>query len=507
MPEQDKQAPPPDEQQDDKPQAPEVQISVEETGTLKKKITVTVPAERIGAKQNEMYGELERTAQIPGFRIGRAPRRLVEKRFGKEIAEDVRNAVVGESMGEAIEKSELDTLGQPEIDLEKIDLPEKGELTYDFEVEVKPEFDLPPLEGIEVEKSQIEIDRQRVDQTLEQWRQAHVRYEPTDTPAEQGDLVIAGATISAEGLEPVTKPGLQLRVAPGQIEGLPLVDLADALAGKKAADSVTVEVTAPQAHPDPNWQGKDLTVRIDVSEVRRRVLPELDDAFAAQYGFDSLQQLREQVQRSLESRVHLETQRAMREQICQYLVDQTEFDLPEGLIARHTRDVLKRRYIELLQRGVPREQIDENLTELQTAASEEARRGLKLSFILSKIADERQIQVTPEEINSRVAGIARQYNRRPERLRQELAQDGSLEQVGSTIREEKALDQLLEKAKVTEVSQETDSQTGQGEAKKKTKKKEKKAKKAQKKSKAKAEGGASAKSRKKKASKASKKTK
>ncbi|MCK4275151.1 MAG: trigger factor, partial [Phycisphaerae bacterium] len=454
--------------------AEQIQIDVEDAGTLRKKVIVTVPADRIAAKQSEMFGELSRTAQVPGFRIGRAPRRLIEKRFGKDVVQDVRNAIIGESLGQAIEKSELNTLGEPDLDLDKIQLPEAGDMTYDFQVEVKPEFDLPELEGIEVEKQTVKVDDARIDETLEQWRQANVRYEDTDSSAKGGDMVVASATISGEGIEQVTKPGLSLRAAPGQIEGLPLVDLGDALTGKKPDQSATLKVTVPEAHPNEQWRGKELTVTIAISQIRRRIVPDLDDQFASTHGFETIDQLRGQVRRSLESRADLDTHRAMRDQICQYLLGNTHFELPETLIARHTGEVLKRRAIDLLQRGVPREQIEENLTELQTAASEEAQSGLKLSFILSKIAEENKIEIGPEEVNSRIAEMARQYNRRPERLRAELSQDGTLSQVESAIREEKALDKLLEQAKVKE------KEKPPARTEKKTKKKKQKSPKAKK---------------------------
>ena len=450
--------------------AEQIEINVEDAGTLRKKVTVTVPADRIASKQSEMFGELSRTAQVPGFRIGRAPRRLIEKRFGKDVVQDVRNAIIGESLGQAIEKSELNTLGEPDLDLEKIELPEAGDMTYDFHVEVKPEFDLPELEGIEVEKQTVEVDDACINETLEQWRQANVRYEDTDSSAKGGDMVLASATISGEGIEQVAKPGLSLRAAPGQIEGLPLVDLGDALTGKKRDQSATLKVTVPEAHPNEQWRGKELTVTIAISQVRRRIVPDLDDQFAASQGFETIDQLRGQVRRSLESRSDLDTRRAMRDQICQYLLGNTQFELPESLVARHTGEVLKRRAIDLLQRGVPREQIEENLTELQAAASEEAQSGLKLSFILSKIAEENKIEIGPEEVNSRIAEMARQYNRRPERLRAELSQDGTLSQVESSIREEKAIDKLLEQAKVTEKEKEKEKPPAKAEKKTKVKK-------------------------------------
>lgn len=425
-------------------------VEVEDAGTLRKKVVVTVPRESIDAKFDEMFGELSESAQVPGFRIGRAPRRLVEKRFGREVGRDVRNAVIGESLGQALEQTELKTLGEPDIDLDAIELPDSGDMSYSFEIEVQPEFDLPELDGISVTKPDIEITDERVNEFIENLRGQRARHEDTDEPAAEGDTVVAGAKITGEGLEPVEKHGLTLRVAPGQVEGLPLMDLGKGLAGKKAGDTATLTVTAPASHPNEDWQGKELTVELSVGQVKRRVLPELNDEFAENVGFDSLDELREYVQGQMQSQAAVETRRAQRDQICNYVLENTDFELPEGVVNRHTARVLQRRYVDLLYQGVPRERIDENLTELQASSSEQAQRDLRLRFILGKIADDREIEVTPDEINARVAQMASAYGRRPERLRQELAQDGTLEQVESAIREEKVLDELLSQAKVTE---------------------------------------------------------
>ncbi|MHC4294739.1 MAG: trigger factor, partial [Planctomycetota bacterium] len=276
------------------PTAPENQVSVEDIGTLKKKVRVTVPRERIDAKQNELFGELSSRAQVPGFRIGRAPRRLLEKRFGKDVAQDVRNALLGDSIGEAVEKTELKTLGEPDLDIESIELPDEGDLEFSFDVEVGPEFELPELKGIHVEKPALEITDQRVDEEMERWKATRARFEESDTPAAEGDIVTAGATIRIDGIdEPVESPGLTLRVAPGQIEGLPIVDLGEALSGKKSGQTAKLKVTVPDAHPNTEWAGKEAAIEIHVSQVRRRVLPEIDEEFAASIGFDSLQDLRE----------------------------------------------------------------------------------------------------------------------------------------------------------------------------------------------------------------------
>jgi len=434
---------------------PEIAVDLEDAGTLKKKVTVTVPRKRIDAKMDEMFGELTRTAQVPGFRIGRAPRRLLEKRFGREVSEDVRNAIVGESIGQAAEKTDLKTLGSPEIDTDKIELPESGDMEFSFEVEVAPEFDLPQLKGIKVSKPAPEVTDERIDEYLQQWRLGQAKFEPSDGPAADGDVVTAGAKISVGEEEPLERPGLTLRVAPGQIEGLPLVNLPEAIIGKKVGDLAELSIKVSDAHPNESWRGKEAKIELAISQIRRRILPKLDDELAASVGFDSLADFRRSIAGRMKSLLELEVRRAMREQVCDFLLENTQFDLPAGVVARHTGRVLQRRYIDLLYRGMPREQIDERLTELQAEATEQAKRDLKLSFILGKVAEQEKIEVGEDEVNARVAEIAGQQGRRPERLRQELARDGSLEAVGDAIREEKAMDKLLENAQVSEVAKDS----------------------------------------------------
>ncbi|MFW5839914.1 MAG: trigger factor [Planctomycetota bacterium] len=437
---------------------PENTVTVEDSGTLKKKISVTVHRDRIDAKMDEMYGELSQSAQIPGFRPGRAPRRLIEKRYGTEIAGDVRNALIGEALGSAIEEADLNTIGEPDLDLDAIELPDEGDMEFSFEVEIMPEFDLPELEGIEVTKPQIEITDDRVDEFLQQIREGRASFEESDQAAEKGDIVQAAAVISGEDVEAEEHPGLSLRVAAGQIEGLPMVELGDKLAGKKPGDSVELTVTAPTSHPKQEWQGKELTVKVEISSLRKRKLPELDDELAKSSGFDDLADMREYVKAQLSQRLLAEAQQNKRQQVMDYLLENVEIDVPEGVAARHTAQTLQRSYINLLQQGVPRERIDENMAEIQASATQQAQRDLKLQFILGKIIEEKKIFVGEDEVNSRIAQMAIQYNRRPERLRQELAADGTLDQVRQSMAEEKALNLLLEKANEVEAPDSDDTQ-------------------------------------------------
>lgn len=446
--------PEPQPTEQDQPQLPENNVVIEDAGTLKKKITITVPRARIDAKLNEMFGELSQSAVIPGFRVGRAPRRLIEKRFGKEIGSDVRNALIGEAIGKAAEGNDLRTLGEPNLELDKIVLPDEGDMSFSFEIEVAPDISLPEIKGIKVNRPVIKIDDKRIDDALDNIRRNQAHYEETAEAAAADDAVLVGAKISGEGIEPLERHGLTLRVAPGQVEGLPLMDLGTALTGKKAGETITLKVKAPAGHPNEAWRDKDMAVELAISQVRRRVLPEINEEYAKNLGFESLERFRQQVAVRLEERVQVEVQQAMREQICQYLLENTKFDLPEGVVARHAARIVMRRSVDLMYQGVPQERIQEHLAELQSAANEQAKQDMRLSFILGKYAEDEKISVAQEEINARIAEMARQYNRRPERMRQEMEADGSLTAMADRMHEEKALDRLLELAEITDVADE-----------------------------------------------------
>jgi trigger factor len=291
-----------------------------------------------------------------------------------------------------------------------------------------------------------------VEDYLQQVRLGRAHYEQTDKSAAEGDVVLAGATISGEGVAPVERHGLTLRVAPGQIEGLPLVDLGKVLLGKKAGDKASLTVQAGNAHPNKDWVGKTLRVLLDLSQVRRRILPELDEAFAASMGFASLSEFRSHVRERMKLRLEAESRQSLRDQVCQYLLEQTTVDLPEGAMARATARLLQRRVVDLMYRGVSAEQIQERLTELQASAGEQAKDRMRLSFILAKIAEQQGVTVEDGEVNAAIAQLGTEQNRRPDRLRQELAQDGTLSALEDSLRENKVLDNLLAKAKIVEVA-------------------------------------------------------
>ena len=445
---------------------PKNEVTIEDAGTLRKKVTIAVARERIDAKFNEMFGELGESAQVPGFRIGHAPRRLIEKRFGKEVGEDVRNALVGEAMGSAMEDEGLKVLGEPDIDLETIELPDSGAMTFSLEVEIEPEFDLPEYKGVTIERIAIEVTDEHVDQAVQRMLAPMAKLVPVDAKASLGDFMEVAAKIK-DGDQELASTNVELRAAPGQVLGVPVEDLGDIAKGKQAGDKFSAKAKVPAGHPNEEWREKDVEIEFVLKGVKRLELPELTDEFAATVGFGSVDELRQAARASLEGQLEGEKQQNMRDQVYKHLLDNTELDLPEAAAARHTQRAVQRRCVELMMRGVPREQIEQNMQEIEKEVTEQAAIGLKLSFILGRIAEAEDLTVDEDEINSRVAQIARNQNRRPERLRSDFESDGRMSQLASNILDEKVADKILSEAKIVDAKPK-EGEADEDEAKKKS---------------------------------------
>jgi len=466
---------------------PANKVTIEDAGPASKKITIEIDRARIDGKFDEIFGDLRKNAQVPGFRVGHAPRRLLEKRFGKEAAEDVRNGLVADALGKVAEDTEMRILGEPDIKLEEIELPEEGNLVFSVEVEVSPEFDLPDYKGIKVTEPSIEVSEERVAETTQNILSARGVLKPTDEPAAEGDQLVADVALAGEGIDQ-KQENVEYQVAPAAFMGVAMEDLGEKLAGATAGSTVEVAATVPDAHENEDWRGKAVTVTFDIKEVKRLEVPELTDELAKEFGMDSAEAFGEFVKERLAVQLESERQQSMQQQVSQYLLDNTKIDLPEGVAARQAARVLQRRYVDLLYRGVPREQIDQNLELLQARASEEAAEELKLAFILDRIAEEVDVTVDEGEVNARIADMAVRQGRRPERLRSEMANEGNLDELETRIREQKTVDKLLAMAEMTPEAQGAEAERKtEPKAKPKTKAEAKPKKKAEPKAKAETE--------------------
>ncbi len=453
-------------------------VTIEEAGPCKKKVIVEIPQESIKNATDEQYKTLSKEAMVPGFRKGRAPRRLLEKRFGKEITEQVKLKLLADASDSAIKDNELNTLREPDIDYENIELPDTGTLKFDIEVEVRPDFDLPELDGISLEKRKLEVTDEQIDREIEQLR----RWSGVWTPREDGaveldDQIIADAVLKAADAEEQEKLGnIEIYVRQnGFVGAVPVEKLDELLIGAKAGDVKQTTVDVPKTYFREQYRGKKVDIRITIKDIKWLKPAALDENFLRRFGVEDETELREKFRDTLQGRLETQQRTEMTKQIYQYLLDNTDFDLPLDIVAQHSTTLLQRQYSNLLMRGLSREQLEEQMEQLQASSEQQAKEQLKTFFIMDKIAEKLEIEVTDEEINGHIAQLAIQQGQRPERMREQMLRDGSLTQFRLQVREDKCIAKLLESAKITEIEAEKKPKKARKTARKSVKKPAKKA--------------------------------
>jgi trigger factor len=432
----------------------EYPTTVEDTGPAAKKITIEIPGDRIKGKIAEQFEELAQVAQLPGFRPGKAPRSLLEKRFAGDIRNQVRDQLLRESYQQAISKNALQVLGEPEFDeTNELKLPEDGSaLKYSFSVEVTPDITLPDLAGLEVKKPVIQVNDGHVAQAMQNLREQQGTLVPVEgRGVQEKDYLTAEVTVKLGDEVIGSQPDAQIVVRPGVIGGIEVKDLDKQLEGVKADETRTVKATAPEQHPAEKIRGKEVNIEIKVKDIKALELAEIDDAFLESLGFNNQQELLDELRVQMVERIDNDVKVAMHNQVRNYLMKNINFDLPAKMTGKQEARIVNRRANELMMRGMGVDQIRANLDKLQAGAADQAKNELKLFFTLAKYAEMHSIEVDESEVNGQIAMMAMMQNQRPETLKNTMTKQGQLGDLWLSLRERKTLDKLLESAKIEEV--------------------------------------------------------
>jgi trigger factor len=437
-------------------EAPEFEYpaKIEDTAPGSKKISVEIPRQRIDDEVKKQFTELRRKAAVPGFRVGHAPQRLLEKRFASDVRSDVRRSLISESYQQAIEKNKLQVIGEPEFDdIDKVQIPEgDAPLTYTFQVEVQPDFDLPDLFSITVKRPRIDIKDENIDQAMTNLREQQGALVPIeDRGVEEKDYLTADVSVKLGDEELAKQADAQLVARAGRIGGVQIDDLADKLKGLKPGETRSFKVAAGDKHPEEKARGKDLEIEIALKDLKRLELANVTPEFLADLGFEKEEELRQALREQMQEKIDYDVRQAMREQVARYLMDAVKFELPQKMSERQLQRTIERKTMDLVMRGISGEQLSHAVEAIKGGAPEEAANELKLFFILQKLAAQLNVDVDEEELNGRIANLAAQRNQRPETMKKEMAQNGQLVQMYIQMREQKALDEVLSKVKTEDV--------------------------------------------------------
>jgi trigger factor len=427
-----------------------VKTDVEELSPTRVRLTIEVPFSELKPSLDQAYREVARQVRIPGFRPGRVPPRVIDQRVGRSaVLEQAVNEAVPQLYGKALQENDVFALGQPSVEITRLD--DGNELTFTAEVDVRPKFDLPSLEGMPVTVDDVEVGPDQVEEYIGALRERFASLKGVDRPVQTGDFVSIDLSASVDGkpVDDAQASGISYEVgSESMLDGLD-----DALAGMSAGESKEFEAELGGG----NLAGSTAQVTVTVQSVKVKELPDLDDEFAqAASEFDTLGEFRAGTRGQLERMRRAGQVGQARERALEAVLERVEIPLPDDLVEYETEN--RRRSLEdrldrsgsslesyLEATGQSPAQLDEQFTQ-------DARRSVKAGFILDKLATDEELGVEPAELSAYITQQAQQMGVAPDRLAQELADRGQLGSVAGDVLRGKALALLADRVTVTDES-------------------------------------------------------
>ena len=432
-----------------------MEVTITDLSPCKKQLRIEIDAETVNAKFDSVAKDFRRHAHLPGFRPGKAPLANVMRSYGDKIGEEAKRTLMSDSYAKALKENGLRPVIMPEV--EELQFGHGKPFQYLATLEVTPAFELPEYNGLEVEKERRTVTGADIDKALDTLREQRVSYTDVDRPAGEDDFIVVNFTGTIDD-KPITD---LVKVARGLTEQKnywlnakhnPLIPgIVEALIGSGKDDKKTVTVTIPNDFIYEELVGKEARYEIEIVQVKEKSLPELDDKFAKGFGAESMDKLREGVEKDLKNELEYSQKKSVRNQCVDKLLDTVNCDLPETIVNEATRVGVHNIVQQNHQRGVGKEVIDENKDRIYANAKADAEVRVKANYILSKIAEKEGIKVTDQELSRQVAAMATQQKVKPQKLAQQLKDNGTIYQVQEEIMNAKVIDLLEEKAKVTEI--------------------------------------------------------
>ncbi len=384
-------------------------VQVEETGTLTRKITVTLPAEDVQGKLDAAYDKLKKDVKLKGFRRGKVPRAVIVKHYKQQVEGEVGEKLVQDTYFDVVEKEKVDPIVHPEITSVRYN--EDGTYTYVAEVDVRPEFSLNVYKGLEVEKEPIVVNDEDIDRELVEMRRNMAALRSvTDRPVQQDDVVTVDfqGYHNGEAMPSVHNDNYSVDVGSGRMGA----EFEERLVGMQLNEEGSHEVDFPANHPNPILKGKKIEFRTVVRDIKERVLVEFDDEFAKDVGeeFTTLAELKDSIRARLKGQQEERAAGAVTDRIMQKLLDNHDFPVPKRLVAYEIEQMVKQTVEQLEQSGLSLEAAGISREKLAQDKEPIAEKRVRGDFILKKIGEVEEIKVEEEDMERGFQRIATMYN-------------------------------------------------------------------------------------------------
>ena len=424
-------------------------LQVEKMEKNMAKLTIEVSAEDLDKAMQNAYQKAKGRISIPGFRKGKAPRKMIEQMYGKGIfLEDAANALIPEHYSKAVEECELEIVSQPEIAVTQAE-PGKA-FIFTAEVAVKPEVTLGEYKGVEVPKSETEVTDEDVEAELKKEQEKNSRTVTVeDRGAENGDITTIDfeGFVDGEAFEGGKGTDYPLTLGSGSF----IPGFEDQLVGSKAGDHVEVKVTFPEEYQAKELAGKEAVFQCDVKKVEAKELPELDDDFAQDASeFDTLAEYKEDIKKNLTEKKEKEARAAKENAAVDKAIENAEMEIPDAMVATQTRQMLDDFARRMQSQGLTMEQYFQftgmTAEKMQEEMKPQALKRIQTRLVLEKIAEVENIQPTQEEVDEEISKMAEAYKMEADKIK-ELLGDRELEQMKKDMAVQKAVTLVADEAK------------------------------------------------------------
>ena len=444
-------------------------IEIEEVGPCKKLLKFEIPKETIDDEWQKQLKEVARMAKVPGFRKGKAPRKLLEKNYGDKIMDDVKRAVVSGSYQQAIEENKLSPIGDPDIG--NFDLELGKPLKFEITLEVLPTFELGDYKGMKLQRKPVSVTDEDIDKALETISKQKAQLAIVKTgKVKVEDFIICDCEVGINDEVVWSDQELEVMVSGSHVADINVPDLKDRLVGAKSGDKVSVDVELGDSFSVEQHRNKSAKMEISIKEIKRPKSPKIDDELAKQVGYDTLGELKEFMSKRLEMEKKRMAEGEMQEQISSKLIEMADFEMPEDMIKHHTNERLHKYQLDLVNKGTPQEEIEKHTEDMKSASEEAVVRDFKMSLVLEHIAEKERIFVTEDDVNRRISEMAGMYGLDAAGMKKQLEKMNSMSNLRHQLRESKTLNLLMKEANIEEVKEEVKKTT---KTKAKAKQKEK----------------------------------
>lgn len=430
-----------------------LEVKIEEPSACERHITATIARDDIERYMSEAIDELMPEAAVPGFRPGRAPRKLVENRFRKDVTQQVKGSLLMDAIAQITEEEDLSAISEPDFDYEAIDVPDEGPMTFEFDLEVRPDFEMPQWKGLKLEKPVREHGPDEVDKHLKKMLRRHAEMVDKDGPVEPSDYVTVDMEFSAGGEVVSELPDETVCVMPvlsfydGKLKGFDKL-----MKGAAVGDTREAKVKLSSDAANESLRGEEVEAKFKVLEVHRMELPELDGPMLERLGgFENEGDLRDAVKEHLERQLNYQGNQRVRQQIADLLTESANWELPPDLLRRQSQRELNRAVLELRSAGFSDEEIKAHESDLRQNSRESTAKALKEHFILERIAEDQDIDAAPGDFDTEIAMIAAQSGENPRRVRARLEKQDMMDTLRNQIIERKVIELIQSEADFKEV--------------------------------------------------------